>query len=304
MPSTWAVTKPCHYSYGKTLFAILGKGKGFQIKIMFHLFFRNKFNGGGEGSREAKINPTLHQVKLLRVSQNERLGSEALESLRNTPLKTTPTEQSSFSMTERHVKASQVTLSSLVCLLSFPFFFKNLYGELNGRAMFHLYRILLCVFQSCTSQLQFSPHCRNKVGMSHQHIGTTTILAGSEVEKEIPSFLSMFSLIIPACQSRRENNGHMEILPLHALSALLSSGQELQRNQGWLGIVLMILSRGQNKVLHHNPASCYQHHCPTLVWAIRETGCRICQCSGKGDLNTWLLLIRTWDGSEHDSARH
>lgn len=59
--------------------------------------------GVGKGSREAKINSTLHQVKLLRVSQNERLGSEALESLRNTPLKTTPTEQSSFSMTERHV---------------------------------------------------------------------------------------------------------------------------------------------------------------------------------------------------------
>lgn len=104
MPSTWVVTKPCHRSYGKTLFAILGKGKGFQIKIMFHLFFRNKFNGGGDGRREAKINFTLHQVKLLRVSQNERLGSEALESLRNTPLKTTPTEQSSFSMTERHVR--------------------------------------------------------------------------------------------------------------------------------------------------------------------------------------------------------
>lgn len=66
----------------------------------------------------------------------------------------------------------------------------------------------------------------------------------------------------------------------------------------------MILSRGQNKVLHHNPASCYQHHCPTLVWAIRVTGCRKCQCSGKGDLNTWPLLIRTWNGSEHNSARH
>lgn len=62
--------------------------------------------------------------------------------------------------------------------------------------------------------------------MSHQHIGTTTILAGAEVEEQIlsSSLLSMLSLIIPACQSRRENNGHMEILPLHALSALLSSG--------------------------------------------------------------------------------
>lgn len=61
--------------------------------------------------------------------------------------------------------------------------------------------------------------------MSHQHFGTTTILARDEVEKEIPpSFLSMLSLIIPACQSRRENNGHKEIMPLHALSALLSSG--------------------------------------------------------------------------------
>lgn len=119
MPSTWAVTKPCHCSYGKTLFAILGKGKGFQIKIKFHLFFRNKFNGGGEGSREAKINSTLHQVKLLRVSQNERLGSEALESLRNIPLKTTPTEQSSFSMTERHVKkqARSHCLAWLACFL-------------------------------------------------------------------------------------------------------------------------------------------------------------------------------------------
>lgn len=89
----------------------------------------------------------------------------------------------------------------------------------------HLYYTLLDAFQSCTSNPNYSPHCRNKVGMSHQHIGTTTILAGAEVEKEIlSSLLSMLSLIIPACQSRRENNGHMEILPLHALSALLSSG--------------------------------------------------------------------------------
>lgn len=70
--------------------------------------------------------------------------------------------------------------------------------------------------------------------MSHQHIGITTILAGGEGEKEIPSsFLSMLSLIIPACQSRRENNGHMEILPLHALSALLFSGVAKKSKAGW-----------------------------------------------------------------------
>lgn len=70
------MTKPCHCSYGKRLLAILGKGKVFQIKIMFHLFLRNEVNGGGERSEEAKINFTLQQVKLLRVSQNERLGQE------------------------------------------------------------------------------------------------------------------------------------------------------------------------------------------------------------------------------------
>lgn len=127
------MTKPCHCSYGKTLFAILGKGKGFQIKIMFHLFFRNKFNGGGEGNREAKINFTLHKVKLLRVSQNERLGSEALESLRNTPLKTTPTEQSSLSMTERHISKPghyvQLTFSFFL-----PFFFSPILPSLQEQS--------------------------------------------------------------------------------------------------------------------------------------------------------------------------
>lgn len=65
----------------------------------------------------------------------------------------------------------------------------------------------------------------------------------------------------------------------------------------------MILSRGQNKVLHQHPVFCYQHCCPTLSWAIRVTGWRICQRSGKGDLNTWLLLIRTWNHSEYDCTR-
>jgi len=34
----------------------------------------------------------------------------------------------------------------------------------------------------------------------------------------------MLSLIILACQSRRENNSHEEILSLHALSSLLPPG--------------------------------------------------------------------------------
>lgn len=43
---------------------------------MFHLFFKSQLNGGGEGSKEAKIKSTLQQAKLLRVSQNERLGQK------------------------------------------------------------------------------------------------------------------------------------------------------------------------------------------------------------------------------------
>lgn len=78
--------------------------------------------------------------------------------------------------------------------------------------------------------------------------------------------------------------------------------QELWRNQGQLGIVLMRLSRGQNKVPHQGPAFCYQHHCPTLIWAAGGTGWRICQWSGKGDVDTWLLLIRTWTHSAHHAA--
>lgn len=78
--------------------------------------------------------------------------------------------------------------------------------------------------------------------------------------------------------------------------------QELWRNQGQLGIVLMRLSRGQNKVPHQGPAFCYQHCCPTLIWAAGGTGWRICQWSGKGDVDTWLLLIRTWTHSAHHAA--
>lgn len=80
-------------------------------------------------------------------------------------------------------------------------------------------------FSELHLQPQFPPHCRSQVGTCHQYISTTAILPGGEVGKEIPSsFLSVLSPVILACKNRRENNGHMEILSLRALSSLLSSG--------------------------------------------------------------------------------
>lgn len=97
------MTKPCPCSYGKKLLAILGKGKVFQIKIMFHLFFRSELTGGGEGSKEAKIKIYSATSQITQTFPKLEAWSEALESLRNTLLKTTPTEQCSPSITKRHV---------------------------------------------------------------------------------------------------------------------------------------------------------------------------------------------------------
>lgn len=98
-------------------------------------------------------------------------------------------------------------------------------GVGDGGARLHLYHSLLVFFfQSCSSDPDF-PLAASKAGTCLQHINTEAILVGGEADKEIPPlFLSMLSLIILDCWSRRESNSHTEILSLHAFSSLLSSG--------------------------------------------------------------------------------